>query len=114
MVQTQLCQTEAEIRALIAVHLAELVREKQEVRVVRKCGWPVVVGSIESYIPQGAAPYDEEDQDALFIETENGQGYVFRVTEIATLEILPSRRLPPDLAYQRMNEMIRILGARKP
>jgi hypothetical protein len=109
MVQAQLYQTEHEIRAAIAAHLVELVRERQEVCVVRRCGGPGVSGTIESYIPQWDEQYDEEDQDALFVETETNRGYIFRISEIATLEILPTRRLTPDVAYQRMNEMVRIV-----
>jgi len=114
MVQSQLYKGEAEIRPVIAEHLAELVSEKQEVRVVPRTGGMGVVGTIESYIPQGDPLYDEEDQDALFVETEVNQGYVFRIPEIATLEILSTRRLTPDEAYSRMNEMADIVGIRKP
>lgn len=114
MVQSQLYKGEAEIRAAIAVHLGALVHEMQEVRVVPRTGGMGVVGTIESYIPQGDPLYDEEDQDALFVETETNQGYVFRIPEIATLETLPTRRLMPDAAYSRMNEMAEIVGIRKP
>lgn len=113
MIQSQLHKGEAEIRTVIVDHLAELVSERQEMCVVRRTGGAGVVGPIESYIPQGDALYDKEDQDALFIETETNQGYVFRIPEIATLEILPTRRLMPDVAYARMNEMADIVGVRK-
>ena len=110
MVKPQLCKSEAEIRALLDGHTDELVREKQEVRVRRKEVGDDFTGSVESYIPIGSPEHDEEDCDALYIETGDDMGYVFQVPEIAELEILPTFRMTPEKANRQMDEMLRAAG----
>ncbi|OGZ05413.1 MAG: hypothetical protein A3C93_01385 [Candidatus Lloydbacteria bacterium RIFCSPHIGHO2_02_FULL_54_17] len=112
MVKPQVCRGEALIRALLECEVAELVWEKQEVRVRRKEFGDDFTGSVESYIPKGSPEHDEEDCDALYIETEDDMGYVFQVPEIAELEILPTCRMTPEKANRQMDEMERAAGLR--
>lgn len=109
MVTPQTCQTETEIRRVLEDHLQELVREKQEVRVDRGDGF-LVQGVVESYIAKGDPEHDEEDHDALYVETGCLNGYVFRIFEIKTLEILPTQRATPPLALKQMLEMEHAAG----
>ncbi len=112
MVKTQVCRSESEIRALLDRDIGELIREKREVRVRRREFGDDFVGSVESYIPKGSPEHDEEDCDALYIETLDDMGYVFQVPEIAELEILPTSRMTPEKANRQMDEMERAAGLR--
>lgn len=110
MVKPQVYRSEVEIRAMLDGHIGELVREKQEVRVRRKEVGDDFTGSVESYIPRNAPAHDEEDCDALYIETGDDMGYVFQVSEILELEILPTCRMTPEKANRQMDEMLHAAG----
>ena len=112
MVKPQIARTEVAIRAILDVHVAELVREQQEVRVRRKVAHGDFVGSVESYITRNDPRHNEEDCDALYIETGDDMGYVFQVPEILELEVLSTRRMTPGLAMEQMDEMERAAGLR--
>ena len=90
MVKPQVCDSEAEIRQLIEEDLGELVGGRQEVKITRRGGNRPVIGAIESYIPRDCVKHDEEDRDALYIDTGRASGFVFYISEIASIEVLSS------------------------
>ena len=89
MVTPQSVNTESSLRALLEAHAAELVRERQEVR-IRLIGVDDdFVGAIEEYVPNTSTLHDEEDRDMLYLEVKKRAGYVFYLREIAELELFP-------------------------
>ena len=108
MVNTCVCKSETEIREILSRSLDELVREKQEVKISSITVPAPIVAVLEGYglLEQGC---DVPDTLCVFLP-DRGTAMVFYLNEILYFEVLPTRRMTPELAYKQMKEMERIVG----
>lgn len=106
MIKPQLYHTEAEIRAVLAGHLDELVSEGQEVKIGWNGGSPAV------YTIRGYEPPEPKGKyaDALFVHAGGDVVIITTPREITFFEVLPTRRMTPEAAYRAMREMENAAG----
>lgn len=104
------CENETEIRRMLLVHGNELVYQKQEVRIAWKNIQEVPARAVlAGYEAPGTGKY----ADTLWVDLGKGIVYLISPAQITYFEVLASRLLPPDRAYQEMLEMEAILGTKK-
>lgn len=68
----------------------ELMRKRQQVKIICHGRFGPVIGIINSYIPKNSVWHYTENRDQLLVEISNNRGFtVLPVSAIAQIEVLP-------------------------